>query len=729
MKSLSFFSSLYFFLLFIIVSCGEHKPENNSMVNNKDGGEVTADDQTGVKNDGGETNPLDLDEQLDDYIGNGDAFPADDNSGDIDSKSAEDYPAGEETAARLDEQIIKLSLSGGMPSFDPALTQSFFDFPFPHDQRRKSSGYIDISDYPNPKRIKILSDYISLADQELKGFGTNSPIYLRFDQPLSNSTLHMKPKDTMDFSSPIYLLNVEPGDPHQGEFIPLQMQFQVYSDDYIPSYTLSVQPVWGFPLKPSTRYALVVKREFNNVHNARLGSPGLFQAAFQGRYTSHPQVAILEKLYQPLTDFLKQKNQFYPDEIAIATIFTTQPISPELAQVRKYINDDFKQGKVNSIKYSGQTPYYYIFEGTYMGPNFQKGSPPYKNQGGFHFNSQGQPILQQLDNIRFAISIPKGTMPTSGWPITIYGHSSGGDYLEFQNKNNILQPATKLAIKKFAVISIDSPLYGTRVPQGTDGELFSINLHNLVAFRTNFRQSAADFITLAKLIKIGKFKIDSSISPNGLEIKLDRGRIYFLGLSHGGIGGVLALAVENRIRGAVFTGVGGGLSITLLKQNQKVNYLQVIRSLAQIPPNYTLTSFHPVMGLIQMLTEVVDPINYAPYFYRYSLDNIGRNVLLMEGMSDSVTPAKAIEALTIAGGLPLVEPKVADIPMLLLRGLSPLKPPVSENLQIAAGNKSTGGLLQFSGEDHQLLFKSANASSKYTDFLSTLSYAGIGMIK
>jgi len=58
-----------------------------------------------------------------------------------------------------------------------------------------------------------------------------------------------------------------------------------------------------------------------------------------------------------------------------------------------------------------------------------------------------------------------------------------------------------------------------------------------------------------------------------------------------------------------------------------------------------------------------------------------------------------------------------------------LKPPVSENLQIAAGNKSTGGLLQFSGEDHQLLFKSANASSKYTDFLSTLSYAGIGMIK
>ena len=69
-----------------------------------------------------------------------------------------------------------------------------------------------------------------------------------------------------------------------------------------------------------------------------------------------------------------------------------------------------------------------IYEGTYPGPNFQQGDPPYSSSGGAITNP---PTVQRMETLRIAITVPKGDPPAAGWPVVIYQHGTGGDYKSF----------------------------------------------------------------------------------------------------------------------------------------------------------------------------------------------------------------------------------------------------------------------------------------------------------
>ena len=70
-----------------------------------------------------------------------------------------------------------------------------------------------------------------------------------------------------------------------------------------------------------------------------------------------------------------------------------------------------------------------IFEGTYQGPNFQQGDPPYSSTGGAITNPPT--IAARMETLRIALTIPKGDPPAAGWPVVIYAHGTGGDYMSF----------------------------------------------------------------------------------------------------------------------------------------------------------------------------------------------------------------------------------------------------------------------------------------------------------
>ena len=42
---------------------------------------------------------------------------------------------------------------------------------------------------------------------------------------------------------------------------------------------------------------------------------------------------------------------------------------------------------------------------------------------------------------------------------------------------------------------------------------------------------------------------------------------------------------------------------------------ELLRNAINLSENEVLDTFHPAVGLVQMLAEVVDPINYARYWY------------------------------------------------------------------------------------------------------------------
>ena len=85
--------------------------------------------------------------------------------------------------------------------------------------------------------------------------------------------------------------------------------------------------------------------------------------------------------------------------------------------------------------------------------------------------------------MRFALTVPAGPVPATGWPIAIYSHGTGGDYASFIDDGTALG----LAREGIAVISTDQVLHGPRNPGGNP-ELDFFNFGNPYAARDNALQ-------------------------------------------------------------------------------------------------------------------------------------------------------------------------------------------------------------------------------------------------
>ena len=601
---------------------------------------------------------------------------------------------------------------------------AFFDSPFPSDLRLKD-GHIDLTGFPNPKEIEMLDTYITMAQETLTGFGTNSPIYVRFTRPLDTSTLPATPEYSMAWNSSVYLVDIDELSPEYGRRIPIIWEFRMTETTYTPSNLLAVAPMWGFPLRPSTKYALVVTDSVKDYKGRSLGIPIELRAVLSWE-VPHPKFIEAWSVFSPLRYYLMDMSQ----NVRAATVFTTQDPVDELRRVRDYIYSEVPVGQLVDMTFSQTTANYYFFEGHYTSPNFQKGEPPYMEEGGqIEFDLNGEPIVQRWETLRFALVIPtKFSEPANGFPIVTYAHGTGGNYKTFIAKPG--REGDVLTQKGLAVVGIDQPLHGPRAPEGTEVELASFNFFNPYAGRSNFRQSVIDSFSLMRLIRAGGLTITAGVFPTPTSFNPDK--VSFMGHSHGGLTGAMFLALDPYAKGGVLSGAGGGLSLTIILRISPP-ILGLLRPFFQIPNDEDVTTFHPIIGLTQAISEATDPINYARYYYQDLLTPHSRSVFMTEGFIDWYTPPVTAEALAIAGGLPLIQPIVQEIPGLAILGLSTLNPPVMGNLRAENGELVTGGIAQYEvppGKNgHYVIYDVPEATARYADFLSTLAYTGSAQIK
>ena len=210
--------------------------------------------------------------------------------------------------------------------------EDFFDSPWPSDLRLDDAGHPDMSGFPNRDDIDLLSEYTELAES-LYGYGNNSPVYFRFKQPLDLALLP-DPEQSMDPDSPLLLLDMDVQSPQYGELIPVQWDFQEEETEYQAANLLAVAPVYGFPLRPSTTYAALVREPL-----ARVGEE--FQAVWDRDDPNH-------EAYRPLQQALFVAGVDV-ESVAVATIFTTQDPVGEMAEFADYIHSvlalpSFSQG-------------------------------------------------------------------------------------------------------------------------------------------------------------------------------------------------------------------------------------------------------------------------------------------------------------------------------------------------------------------------------------------------
>ncbi|MED5463724.1 MAG: hypothetical protein VX699_03650 [Myxococcota bacterium] len=637
---------------------------------------------------------------------------------------------------------------------------TWLGYPFPADHRRTSSGAPDFSDFPNPRDIGLLDHYGEIIAKELSGFSPISGVYLSFNGSVNPASLPSILTETRSVNSAIQLIDISADSPEYGMRRPLRWEYWDAATNFFPKNTLAAAPVWGTPLRQNTTYAFVVTNALKGMDGHAAQSPALVQSLLNNSLPADcgaggASAGLVKKLrsqFAPLRRFLKSDTLSSSDVVA-ATVFTTGAFTHELQTIYEQIQgadapaltgvwQTFEASTEDSAERdssatnegttgpalhyqqktfqwsSSATVTYNVLETGLKSPNYQHGQIPYNSGGAFAF-AEGVPQVASSEDLRLVITLP-ATAPPSGecYPVVIYAHGTGGDAYSF-----VEETAGRLAARGLAGISMDQPLHGQRKKgRHFSASTASFNFANPDAARSTFRQGAVDIFALTRRLQEGLL-IPAEVSPTANDLCLKGESIGFFGHSQGGITGAMAAAYEEAVDAWMFSGTGGGLSITILERKDLMDFKGLMTLLLQFQANETLTELHPTLQVIQSVVDITDPIHYAPYWSARSGPSGLQNILLTSGEIDAQTPHRTGAALALAARIPQVAPVEYPVVEYEILGIPAADAPVSANV----ATSHTSGFLQWrkaftqpsNFSNHFLIFHRPEAINASMRFLET----------
>lgn len=586
-------------------------------------------------------------------------------------------------------------------------TEAYFAGPWP-DDRRLVDGVLSTKRFPRPGNGSLQLNIFTTGDRVMKGWGMTSPIYVPFTGPIDPSSLPPL-EGSHEPASSAYLIAVAPASAHDyGLRHPVDFHFFAAPTLYLPGNVLAVRPFPGSPLEPSTTYALVVTTRVRDANGAAVGPEESLWKVLHGK--------AQDATYAPLLALLDARQKA---EVAGAFLFTTQPLmDDDLLPLRDWLEarpDPALAGARLNATRAGL----YVFEGTYPAPNMQHGAVPYSLTGGdFQFDASGTPVPGPVEDMRVSFCVPKGPVPAGGFPVVVYSHGTGGNYLSLVD-----DICDDLAAVGVAAAGIDQVFHGPRGMGATgcfgqDIEVCFFNPVNVVAGRNNIRQAALDNVTLRKLL--AHVSLPASLDPEGRVVTFAGDQVGFFGHSQGGLTGAVYVAFATHLRAALLSGAGGHLTSTLLLRKDPID----IKALAEGPlilgieGQESLDPYHPALALIQAFADKADPADYAKHWVQRPL-GAPRHLYVTSGMLDPYTPAFTAEVMAAAAGLPQEAPAAETSQPHAVVGLSPASPPYELNLAADDGRRVTGIFRQFPGAGHFPVFYDSTARHQWVAFFQS----------
>ena len=593
----------------------------------------------------------------------------------------------------------------------------YYALPFPNDLHRNPDNSLDLSDFPTNS---LIVDSYRMAAQTLDGFGLNGAISSRFSGPIDPTSLP-DPATSMMPGASVYLINVDASSANMGKRTPIIASFRPDNTQTIGVNRLVVRPVPGFGLDEGTTYALVITKRVLATDGTAVTPSGDF-ASLLGTGGSS-QVAHARTVYMPLLTWLDQAGDDERKDVVSAAVFTTQHATFVGPALRAGVYGTPAPIAANVVN-AGTNTGYTLWTGTYTAPNFQTGDPPYLSSGGeIIIGSDNVAVVQRTEPMRFSMTVPLGTKPPNGWPICIYQHGTGGDYESYVGDGT----AGRLAEQGIAVISTDQVLHGPRDPAGTDPGVAFFNFGNPLAGRDNALQGAADAWSQERLA----FGLSFSDGAGGT-VTVDQSKLSFFGHSQGGLTGPPFVAFEPALTGAVLSGTGGILYLSMLYKTNPIDFPPLVETLTRDAP---MDEDNPSLALAEMWIERADGANYARFMVRepqFAPDGVTRltprNIFQSEGFVDTYAPDPVIEAFaTAVGGDLVMEPAEKAVDGLTLRGRTVLNTPIAGN-----DNGATAVLAQYTqsptDDGHFVVFEIPSAEKQSSNFLGTLAATGTATV-
>lgn len=603
----------------------------------------------------------------------------------------------------------------------------FFDLPWPSDVRRNPDGTIDVSEFRQQRETEIVERYLSAIEADTHGYSLSGGTYLRFSTSVDTTTLPATGLASQAAGASVFLMNVDPDSPNQGQRHPVNVSYRDEETRYWPQHCVAVMPVFGIPLEWNTTYAVVVTRDVTPAAGGTYERDLDFEALL-GDDTSDPAIVAARAIHAPALAALADAGVAEADILSMA-VFTTSNTYQELLAARDFIVDEYELPTADANAWAPNVSAATHTEvlGRYgPSPIFQRGTIPYefKEDGGDFEIVDGVPVVQGEFDARFSLTLPPASvpMPPGGFPIVLYAHGTGGDYRSY-TRNGV---GRMLAEQGIAVMGVDQIHHGERLPSGLDPDVFVFNVFNPLSLRDNARQSALDVVQQARLI--AGLAVPITVTGRAEPVTFDASKIYFYGHSQGGVNGPLFLAIDDHAQGGVLSGAGAVFVIALVDKTEPINIPNVIAFALGLPgagmdPNVRehMVYEHPLLSLLQTWVDVADTASYAHLIHRAPRPGFSpKSVLQTEGISDPFTPPRTIEALALAAGFPQVSPYLARIADHETYGLPSVAASVTGN---GAGGAHTVGLVQYDGG--HFVATDPPAEALITNFFTTFVENGV----
>jgi hypothetical protein len=595
----------------------------------------------------------------------------------------------------------------------------YFRLPFPNDIRKKGSK-LDLTGFPTPGSDLLGFDLVDRWARYLEQTGTGWSVYptvtFRFSAELNFDSLNEK--------GATKLVDISLG---EGNDVGHDWSGTTGRTAYVCPNAVSFRPQRGVPLKMGHTYAALI----TNLAKAKDGaavqvSPDL--SAILG--ASDPGGALKDAYlaYAPLRVWAATKS-FNLGSLINAAVFTVGAHDAIASKLAPVIAAAPSPAATNWVKCGAAPspcaqateqracpatadPLFDELHALVALPVFQKGKLPFTEPadgGDLELDPSGQPISQGTAQVCLSLTVPKGTMPPTGWPLVVYAHGTGGSFRSHVTEGVAARLAS-IEGKKIAVLGIDQVGHGTRRGESTakPQDIF-FNFTNPAAARGNVLQGAADQMALVRFAKA--FTLAAATSPTTQEIRFDR--IAFWGHSQGATEGTIAMPYTPNVVATLFSGAGASLIDSLLTKKSPVNLAAVAPAvLSDAPAN--VNGVHPVLAMFQNAIDPADPLDHASAIV--AAGPLAKHVFVPYGQGDTFSPPVTQFTYVMAAGLAVAQHPSTVAPADDL-GHAPLPVPVTANAQ--AGTL-TAVVRQYapSGYDgHFVVFKDDSAKADADRFL------------
>ena len=501
----------------------------------------------------------------------------------------------------------------------------FWDAPWPADARRTATGTPDVQGMPNPYNVSFveLSKVSVQNDVDANGAGFSPLPVISFHFDRVPPPMKVIPLTTTSSTSGLQLVDLTPG--RVGERVAVDHHITPRSDVARPAGLLQMAPLTGLSLQPGT-WAAIVQRDVDSDGAHDLNASPVMNALLSG---THPNAAWQET-FDPLRSNLSAIG-VRADSIAAATVFT---VADPTARLTRFM-DEARRGPapklVSMVRgrevVNTEAAALVELQGVVQQPQHQSGEPPHFTEtGAFVVDVDGRLQTTRLEDAPFILTIPKGKMPATGFPIYLYVHGTGGHATQAIDRGARARPgapptpgsglASWLAPHGVATACVAGPYSPDRIAERALDGYGAYVFMNPPAMRDNFGQMLiehARFVRLLEEVRIDASlvpEVDASAAADG-KIRFDLKRSLVGGHSLGSyLSGMIAGTLDD-FDGAVLSGAGGTWVEFAFGPKDPIDLQGVIETVA-LPPGEDLDHFHPFIDVFEAAVAAADNTLYTP---------------------------------------------------------------------------------------------------------------------